>query len=144
MVGKYVELHDAYLSVVEALCHGGIANDIAVDIKWVHSEKLIQENQDLVSLLCDIDGIIVPGGFGERGIEGMIKTIKYARENKIPFFGIGVGMQCAVVEFAQNICGLEDAHTTEVSPETAHPVIDFPPNEKVGKSKGAMRLGSYP
>ncbi|MGI5859770.1 MAG: CTP synthase [Tepidanaerobacteraceae bacterium] len=144
LVGKYVELHDAYLSVVEALCHGGIANDIAVDIKWVHSEKLIQENQDLVSLFCDIDGIIVPGGFGERGIEGMIKTIKYARENKIPFFGIGVGMQCAVVEFAQNICGLEDAHTTEVSPETAHPVIDFPPNEKVGKSKGAMRLGSYP
>ena len=143
LVGKYVELHDAYLSVAEALCHGGIANDTEVDIKWVHSEKL-EENEDLSSVFCDIDGIIVPGGFGERGIEGMIKTIKYARENKIPFFGIGVGMQCAVVEFARNICGLKDAHTTEVNPNTPHPVIDFPTNKKADKVQGAMRLGSYP
>jgi CTP synthase len=144
LVGKYVELHDAYLSVAEALCHGGIANDTKVDIQWVHSEKLIQENQDLLSVFCDVDGIIVPGGFGERGIEGMIKTIEYARENKIPFFGIGVGMQSAVVEFAQNICGLKDAHTTEVNPNAPHPVVDFPPNEKATNGKGAMRLGSYP
>ncbi|MDD4569639.1 MAG: CTP synthase [Tepidanaerobacteraceae bacterium] len=142
LVGKYVELHDAYLSVAEALCHGGIVNDTKVDIKWVHSEELEHKN-DLSSVFRDIDGIIVPGGFGQRGIEGMIKTIKYARENKIPFFGIGIGMQCAVVEFAQNVCGLKDAHTTEVNPKTPHPVIDFSPEEKAAKIQGAMRLGGY-
>lgn len=143
LVGKYVELHDAYLSVAEALCHGAIANDVGVNIKWIHSEKL-EENQNLTSVFCNTDGIIVPGGFGERGIEGMIKTIKYARDNKIPFFGIGVGMQCAVVEFAQNICGLKDAHTTEISPNTPHPVIDFPSKGKAVKAQRAMRLGSHP
>lgn len=140
LVGKYVELHDAYLSVAEALCHGGIANDAKVNIKWVHSEKL-EGYDDLAKTFSNIDGIIVPGGFGQRGIEGMIKTIKYARENKIPFFGIGVGMQCAVVEFAQNICGLKDAHTTEVVPDTPHPVIDFPKTHC--KDATAMRLGSF-
>lgn len=144
LVGKYVELHDAYLSVVEALCHGGAANNAKVNIKWVHSEELEQESKELSSVFCDIDGIIVPGGFGERGIEGMIKTVEYARENKIPFFGIGIGMQCAIIEFARNVCGLKDAHSTEINPETPHAVIDFPPEEKVLNVKGAMRLGSYP
>lgn len=144
LVGKYVELHDAYLSVVEALCHGGAANDAKVNIRWVHSEKLEQESEELSSVFYDIDGIIVPGGFGERGIEGMIKTVEYARENKIPFFGIGIGMQCAIIEFARNVCGLKDAHSTEINPETPHAVIDFPPEEKVLNVKGAMRLGSYP
>ncbi|NLZ51662.1 MAG: CTP synthase, partial [Thermoanaerobacteraceae bacterium] len=99
-------------------------------------------NQDLTKVFDDIDGIIVPGGFGQRGIEGMIRTIKYARENKVPFFGIGIGMQCAVVEFAQNICGLEDAHTTEVKPDTPHPVIDFPLKGHC-EDVTAMRLGSF-
>ncbi|AEE92558.1 CTP synthetase [Tepidanaerobacter acetatoxydans Re1] len=144
LVGKYVELHDAYLSVVEALCHGGAANDAKVNIKWVHSEELEQESEKLSSVFYDIDGIIVPGGFGERGIEGMIKTVEYARENKIPFFGIGIGMQCAIIEFARNVCGLKDAHSTEINPETPHAVIDFPPEEKALNVKGAMRLGSYP
>ncbi len=144
LVGKYVELHDAYLSVVEALCHGGAANNAKVNIKWVHSEELEQESKELSSVFCDIDGIIVPGGFGERGIEGMIKTVEYARENKIPFFGIGIGMQCAIIEFARNVCGLKDAHSTEINPETPHAVIDFPPEEKALNVKGAMRLGSYP
>ena len=143
LVGKYVELHDAYLSVAEALCHGGIDNDAKVNIKWVHSEKLEEEDQDLTKVFDGIDGIIVPGGFGQRGIEGMIKAIKYARENKIPFFGIGIGMQCAVVEFAQNVCGLKDAHTTEVNPETPYPVIDFPKKAHC-EDVTAMRLGSFP
>ena len=141
LVGKYVELHDAYLSVVEALCHGGIANNAKVNIKWVHSEEIEKDGADFAKIFEDINGIIVPGGFGQRGIEGMIKTAKYARENSIPFFGIGIGMQCAVVEFAQNVCGLEDAHTTEVMPETPHPVIDFP--KTCCQEPGAMRLGSF-
>ena len=116
LVGKYVELHDAYLSVAEALCHGGIVNDTRVNIKWIQSEELEKE-KDLTSFFADVDGIIVPGGFGERGIEGMIKAIKYARENEIPFFGIGIGMQCAVVEYARNVCDLKNAHSTEVNPK---------------------------
>ena len=141
LVGKYVELHDAYLSVAEALCHGGIANDVKVNIKWVHSEKLEENDVDLASTFNNIDGMIVPGGFGQRGIEGMIRAIKFARENKIPFFGIGIGMQCAVVEFAQNVCGLKDAHTTEVMPDTPNPVIDFPKTNCIDDK--TMRLGSF-
>ena len=144
LVGKYVELRDAYLSVVEALGHGGIANDAKVEIKWIHSEELEKENMDFSAVFSGMDAIIVPGGFGERGIYGMIKAIQYARENKIPFFGIGVGMQSAVVEYARNVCGLENACSTEVNPDTPHPVIDFPPNKKPEQVLGAMRLGSYP
>jgi len=142
LVGKYVELHDAYLSVVEALCHGGIDNNTKVNIKWVHSEKL-EETTNLAEVFDGIDGIIVPGGFGQRGIEGKIIAIKYARENKIPFFGIGIGMQCAVVEFARNVCSLKDAHTTEVKPDTPHPVVDFPKKAQ-SEDVAAMRLGSFP
>jgi len=143
LVGKYVELRDAYISVAEALTHGGVANNARVSIKWISSEKLECEDADFSSIFSGIDGIIVPGGFGERGIDGMIMTAKYARENKIPFFGIGIGMQSAVVEFARNVCGLKDAHSTEVNPETPYPIFDFPPEEP-GKERGAMRLGSHP
>ncbi len=143
LVGKYVELRDAYISVAEALTHGGVANNTRVSIKWISSEKLECEDTDFSSIFSGIDGIIVPGGFGERGIDGMIMTAKYARENKIPFFGIGIGMQSAVVEFARDVCGLKDAHSTEVNPETPYPIFDFPPEEP-GKERGAMRLGSHP
>ncbi|KXG74428.1 CTP synthase [Fervidicola ferrireducens] len=145
LVGKYVELHDAYLSVAEALCHGGIANDARVDIKWVHSEELESDGVKIEEALSDVDGILVPGGFGDRGIEGKIKAIKYAREKKIPFFGICLGMQCAVIEFARNVCGLEGAHSTEFKPSTPYPVIDLLPEQKNVKDKGGtMRLGRYP
>ncbi|MCF6097545.1 CTP synthase [Thermovorax subterraneus] len=145
LVGKYVELHDAYLSVAEALCHGGIANDARVDIKWVHSEELESDGADIKEVLADVSGILVPGGFGDRGIEGKIKAIRYARENKIPFFGICLGMQCAVIEFARNVCGLKGAHSTEFEPKTPYPVIDLMPEQKGVKEKGGtMRLGKYP
>ncbi|MFO7152210.1 MAG: CTP synthase [Bacillota bacterium] len=145
LVGKYVELHDAYLSVAEALGHGGIANDARVEIKWVHSEKLEEDGIDISEALSDADGILVPGGFGDRGIEGKIKAIRYARENKIPFLGICLGMQCAVIEFARNVCGLEGAHSAEFAPQTPHPVIDLLPEQKNVKEKGGtMRLGKYP
>lgn len=145
LVGKYVELHDAYLSVAEALCHGGIANDARVDIKWVHSEELESDGTDIKEVLADVSGILVPGGFGDRGIEGKIKAIRYARENKIPFFGICLGMQCAVIEFARNVCGLKGAHSTEFEPKTLYPVIDLMPEQKGVKEKGGtMRLGKYP
>lgn len=142
LVGKYVELHDAYLSVAEALNHGGIANDAKIDIEWIHSEDLEKEDADLSSIFANIDGILVPGGFGDRGILGKILATRYARENQIPFLGICLGMQCAIVEFARNVCGLTDAHSTEVNPDTPHPVIDFPENSE-GKDRN-MRLGHYP
>ncbi|MCG0276365.1 MAG: CTP synthase [Thermosediminibacteraceae bacterium] len=145
LVGKYVELRDAYLSVAEALYHGGIANDAQVDIKWVHSEELESESIDLEQILSDVDGVLVPGGFGDRGIEGKIKAIKYAREKNIPLFGICLGMQCAVIEFARNVCGLEGAHSTEFDPSTPHPVIDLlPEQKKIEEKGGTMRLGRYP
>ncbi|MFS8540860.1 MAG: CTP synthase, partial [Tissierellales bacterium] len=143
LVGKYVELKDAYLSVSEALTHGGIYNDVHVDIKWIHSEDINEENVD--DLLCNVDGILVPGGFGSRGIEGKITAIKYARENKIPFFGICLGMQMAVVEFARNVLGLKGAHSAEFDPDTDHPVIDLMPEQRdVEALGGTMRLGVYP
>ncbi|MGB9840461.1 CTP synthase [Thermovenabulum sp.] len=145
LVGKYVELHDAYLSIVEALNHGGIANDARVFIKWVHSEDLEEENINLKEVFEGINGILIPGGFGDRGIEGKIKAIQYARENKIPLFGICLGMQCSVIEFARNVCGLKDAHSTEFSPDTPHPVIDLMPEQRgIEKKGGTMRLGHYP
>ncbi|HOM02225.1 MAG TPA: CTP synthase [Acetivibrio sp.] len=143
LVGKYVELHDAYLSVVESLNHGGIANDAEVKIKWINSEELNQDN--LEESLCDADGILVPGGFGDRGIEGKILAAKYARENKVPYFGICLGMQMAVVEFARNVAGLKMANSSEFDVNCPHPVIDLMPEQKdIDEKGGTMRLGLYP
>lgn len=143
LVGKYVELHDAYLSIVEALCHGGIANDAKVNIKWVHAETV--DDHSAVELLRDVDGILVPGGFGDRGIDGKIAAIRYAREHKVPYLGICLGMQTAVVEFARNAAGLEGAHSTEFRPDTIYPVIDLMPEQKhIDDKGGTMRLGAYP
>lgn len=143
LVGKYVELKDAYLSVSEALTHGGIYNDVNVEIHWIHAEKVNDENVE--DILCDADGILVPGGFGDRGIEGKITAIKYARENNVPFLGICLGMQMAVVEFARNVLGLKDAHSAEFSQDTLNPVIDLMPEQKdVENLGGTMRLGVYP
>ncbi|HHW13817.1 MAG TPA: CTP synthase [Firmicutes bacterium] len=146
LVGKYVSLHDAYLSVAEALRHAGIANDVDVRIKWLHADKLEGPSEaDAAELLKDADGILVPGGFGYRGIEGKIEAIRYAREHGIPFLGICLGMQCAVIEFARHVAGLSDANSSEFAAETAHPVIDLMPEQKdVEDLGGTMRLGLYP
>lgn len=142
LVGKYVMLHDAYLSVAEALRHGGIVNDAKVEIKWVDSEEVTAENAGEIFSECG--GIIVPGGFGHRGIEGMIEAIRYARENNIAFFGICLGMQMAVVEFARNVMGIADADSSEFS-DTANPVIDIMESQKnISEKGGTMRLGLYP
>ncbi|MCH5280989.1 MAG: CTP synthase [Lachnospiraceae bacterium] len=143
LVGKYIQLHDAYLSVVEALKHGGIFADTTVNIKWVDSETVTAENVN--DILNDVDGILVPGGFGNRGIEGKIKAITYARENKIPFLGLCLGMQLAIVEFARNVVGYNDAHSEELDPSTTHPVIALMPDQNgVEDIGGTLRLGSYP
>ncbi|MPQ43016.1 CTP synthase [Clostridium tarantellae] len=143
LVGKYVELHDAYISVVEALNHGGLANDSNVDIKWINSEDLNTNNVN--ELLKNVDGVLVPGGFGDRGVEGKIEAIRWARENKKPFLGICLGMQCAVIEYARNVCGLENAHSSELNPKTPYAVIDLMPEQKdVEDLGGTMRLGLYP
>lgn len=143
LVGKYVELHDAYLSVVEALKHGGIANNVDVKMKWVNSEHLDSEN--IKNYMLKADGILVPGGFGDRGIEGKILATSYARENRIPFFGICLGMQMAVVEYARNVAGLQDAHSSEFNSDTKFPVIDLMPEQKdIDEKGGTMRLGIYP
>ena len=143
LVGKYVSLHDAYLSVVEALTHGGIENDVKVHIRWVDSETVTQDN--VAQVLEGVQGILVPGGFGNRGIEGKISAIRYARENNIPFLGICLGMQLAVVEFARHVCGMTDAHSSELDPTTTNPVIDLMPDQVgVTDMGGTMRLGSYP
>ena len=120
LVGKYIQLHDAYLSVVEALKHGGIASHANVHLKWVDSELVTEEN--VAEYLSDVDGVLVPGGFGNRGIEGMITAIRYARENKIPFLGLCLGMQLTIVEYARNVLGYHDAHSIEMNPNTMHPV----------------------
>ncbi|MGL6104554.1 CTP synthase [Romboutsia sp.] len=143
LVGKYVELQDAYISVAEALKHAGIYNGAKINIKWINSEDISEENKD--ELLENMQGILVPGGFGDRGIEGKILAIKYARENKIPFLGICLGMQLAVVEFARNVLGFEDAHSTELNDKTTHPVIHIMEEQEEIEDKGAtMRLGVYP
>ncbi|MGL5243587.1 MAG: CTP synthase, partial [Sarcina sp.] len=143
LVGKYVELHDAYISVVEALNHGGLANDTNIDIKWINAEEINENNVD--ELLQDVDGVLVPGGFGDRGVEGKIETIRWARENRKPFLGICLGMQCAVIEYARNVCGLEDAHSSELNSETPYAVIDLMPEQKdIEDLGGTMRLGLYP
>ncbi|RXE58912.1 CTP synthase [Acetivibrio mesophilus] len=143
LVGKYVELHDAYLSVVESLNHGGISNDAEINIKWINSEELNEDNFE--SSLSDVDGILVPGGFGDRGIEGKILAAKYARENKVPYFGICLGMQMAVVEFARNVAGLKMANSSEFDTDSPYPVIDIMPDQKdIDEKGGTMRLGLYP
>ncbi|MDI6715945.1 MAG: CTP synthase [Actinomycetota bacterium] len=143
LVGKYVQLPDAYLSVVEALKHGGYYNNTDVEIVWVDAETLSQE--EVERQLALVDGILVPGGFGIRGIEGKINAVKFARENRIPFFGICLGLQCAVVEYARNVVGLEGANSSEFDPKTPHPVIDLLPEQKqVEDMGGTMRLGAYP
>ncbi|MGL5649051.1 MAG: CTP synthase [Clostridium sp.] len=143
LVGKYVELHDAYISVVEALSHGGLDNNVKVKINWINSEDL--ESMDVNKVLKDSDGILVPGGFGDRGVEGKIEAIRWARENKVPFLGICLGMQCAVIEFARNVLGLEGAHSSELNPNTKYPVIDLMSDQKdIEDLGGTMRLGLYP
>ena len=143
LVGKYVQLHDAYLSVAEALKHGGISNHAAVHIKWVDSEQVTDEN--VQELLGDADGILVPGGFGSRGIEGKIRAITFARVRRIPFLGLCLGMQLSIVEFARNVIGLTDANSSELDPSTAHPVIALMPEQNgVENIGGTLRLGSYP
>lgn len=143
LVGKYVELHDAYLSVVESLCHGGIANGVQVHIKWVNSEEVSPEN--VADQLAGCDGILVPGGFGDRGIPGMIEAVKYAREQKIPFFGICLGMHMVAIEFARHVIGFQDANSAEFEPECPHAVIAFMPDQKdIANLGGTMRLGLYP
>ena len=142
LCGKYVQLHDAYLSVAEALAHAGYENAAKVDIKWVDSETIDDENA--AEVLGDCDGILVPGGFGNRGIEGKISCAKYARENNVPYLGICLGMQTAVVEFARNVLGYKDANSSEFDPESAHCVIDLMPDQHGVKMGGTMRLGAYP
>lgn len=143
LVGKYVELHDAYLSVVEALSHAGICNDCEVDVKWINACDVTEENY--IGILGDVDGILVPGGFGDRGIEGKILAIKYARENNVPFFGLCLGMQCAVIEYSRNVLGMNSANSSEINPDTKYPVIDLMPDQRdIDEKGGTMRLGLYP
>lgn len=143
LVGKYTALHDAYISVVEALKHGGFAHNAQVNIKWINSEELSDDNA--AKALQDVSGILVPGGFGHRGIEGKIAAIKYARENNIPFLGLCLGMQLSIVEFARNIIGWNDAHSAELDPSTTHPVIHLMPDQDgIEDIGGTLRLGSYP
>ena len=143
LVGKYTALHDAYISVVEALKHGGIPEHATIDIKWVDSEELNVDNVDEV--LGDVNGILVPGGFGLRGVEGMILAARYARENKIPYLGLCLGMQVSIIEFARHVCGFNDAHSIELDPNTTHPVIALMPDQDgVEDIGGTLRLGAYP
>ncbi len=145
LVGKYTQLHDSYLSVVEALHHGGFSNDAQVKIRWVDSEELEKEPERLDEVFYGIDGMIIPGGFGNRGTEGMILAAQYARTKGIPFLGICLGMQMALVEFARNVVGWKDANSSELDPETTHPVIDLMPEQAgVTQLGGTMRLGAYP
>ena len=143
LVGKYTALHDAYISVVEALKHGGIAERATVNIKWVDSEDVTTENVD--EILSDVSGILVPGGFGSRGVEGMILAAKYAREHQIPYLGLCLGMQVAIIEYARHVCGFNDAHSIELDPNTTHPVIALMPDQNgIEDIGGTLRLGSYP
>ena len=143
LVGKYVELHDAYISIVEALKHAGIHSATDVEIKWVNAVDV--ENDGPEAHLSDVDAILVPGGFGERGVEGKIDAVRFARENKIPFLGICLGMHCTVIEFARNVLGLKEAHTSEIKEDCKYPVIDIMPEQKdIDELGGTMRLGAYP
>jgi CTP synthase len=143
VVGKYIEIKDSYKSLYEALAHGGIAHEAAVEVVWVDAERI--EREGLSGHVAGLDGILVPGGFGDRGIEGKIQAIRYAREQRVPYFGICLGMQCAVIEFARHVCGLDGANSTEFNPKPAHNVIDLLPEQRSITAKGGtMRLGLYP
>ena len=145
VVGKYVALQDAYISITESLRHAAVANEAELDIHWVNAEEIEADDTDMDKVMAGVDGILVPGGFGNRGIEGKIKAIQYAREHKIPFFGICLGMQCAVIEFARHVCGMADANSSEFNPNSTHPVIDLMPEQiDVEDLGGTMRLGLYP
>lgn len=143
LVGKYVSLPDAYLSVVEALKHAGFAYDTDIEIDWIDAEEVTEDN--VAEYLKGAGGLLVPGGFGERGVEGKIAAIRYARENNLPYFGICLGMQLATVEFARNVLGFEGAHSTEITPDTPYPIIDLlPDQDEEGDMGGTLRLGLYP
>ncbi len=143
LVGKYVALHDSYISIVESLYHAGIHHLTNVNVKWINSEELDESN--IKEKLGGVSGVLVPGGFGERGIEGKILAVKYAREQHIPYFGICLGMQCAVIEYARNVLGLTGAHSSELDIDTIYPVIDLMPEQKdIDRMGATMRLGSYP
>ena len=143
LVGKYVKLQDAYLSICESFNHAGVANDVQVEIKWVNSELI--EKKGAEEYLSNVDGILVPGGFGERGLDGKMMAVRYARENKMPFFGICLGMHMTVIEFARHVCNLTDADSTEVNSYTENPIIDLLPDQACVEDKGGtMRLGVYP
>ena len=143
LVGKYIALHDAYISVVESLKHAGYPSRCTVNIKWVDSEEVTDENA--AEIFSDVSGILVPGGFGSRGIDGKIASIKYARENNIPFLGLCLGMQLSIVEFARDVVGFRDAHSIELNPATTHPVISLMPDQEgITDIGGTLRLGSYP
>lgn len=145
LVGKYVELHDSYISVNEALKHGGISTMSAVDIHWIDSESLEADNANLDEILGDMDGILVPGGFGSRGIEGKILAANYARTHGIPYLGICLGMQIAIIEFARNVLNMQGANSAEINPETPFPLIDILPEKKnISNLGGTLRLGQYP
>jgi CTP synthase len=143
VVGKYVDLTDSYKSLNEALVHGGIANECHVELEFVDSEKIEQDG--LPDLLSQCEGVLVPMGFGPRGTEGKIEAVRYARESRVPFFGICFGMQMAVIEYARNVCGLDRANSNEVDEQTPHPVIDLMQGQRAVTHKGGtMRLGAYP
>lgn len=143
LVGKYTQLHDAYISVVESLKHGAVAHNASIQIKWIPSESVTKET--VSELLQDVSGVLVPGGFGDRGIEGKILAIQYAREHKLPYLGLCLGMQLAVVEFSRHVLGFSDAHSVELNPETTHPVIHLMPEQDgIEDIGGTLRLGSYP
>ena len=145
IVGKYVELPDAYISIVEALKHASYFHDADVDIEYINASDLEEADANYEEIFKGVDGILVPGGFGDRGIEGMIRAVRYARENKIPFFGICLGMQCAVIEYARDICGMKKANSTEFDETTPYPVIYLMPEQMSVEIKGGtMRLGKYP
>jgi len=142
IIGKYIDLRDAYKSIIEALTHGGIANNVKINIQWIDSEEKIEKN---IKIFKKLQGILIPGGFGSRGVEGKIQAVQFARLHRIPFFGICLGMQCAVIEFARNVIGWSDAHSIEFNPDTTHPVIDLMEEQKnIYNYGGTMRLGAYP
>lgn len=142
LVGKYVELKDSYKSISEAFIHAGVSNECKVNVKWIHSEKLTEDN--ITDELSELDGILVAPGFGSRGISGKIQAVRYARENNVPFFGICLGMQCAVIEFARNVIGWSDAHSTEIAEDCNYPVINMMAEQKsISNMGGTMRLGAY-
>jgi CTP synthase len=144
VIGKYTELVDSYKSVQEALIHGGIANDVGVDISWLASD-LFTGREKTRELLADFNAVLIPGGFGVRGLERMLEAIRYARESGLPFFGICLGMQCAIIEFARNVVGLDDSHSSEFAPECGNPVISLMESQQhVTDMGGTMRLGAYP